>query len=330
MSNSKDKVYSVYNDAALFELKKLTDINISVCYTKEDILSDYCISKDTEYIFSTWGMPFFSKEEIHTVFPSLKHIFYAAGSVQHFARPFLESGIYVHSSYKANAIPVAEYTVSQIILANKGFFLNCFYQSNNLKQKAADIRNNIKGTYGCNVGIIGAGAIGSLVISMLKTSYKVNILVFDPFLSDDKALKMGVKKVSLNKLFSDCAVISNHLANNEQTKGMLDYSCFSLMGKYSTFINTGRGAQVIEKDLIKALKEDTTRCAVLDVTDPEPPSDDSPLFTMQNVFLTSHIAGSLSEELYRMSEYMVDEFKRVLLKEELCHQVTLEMLSTMA
>lgn len=60
-----------------------------------------------DYIFSTWGMPALSKEEVQRYFPNLKHVFYAAGTVQSFARPFLELGIPVHSAWRANGIPVA-------------------------------------------------------------------------------------------------------------------------------------------------------------------------------------------------------------------------------
>ena len=74
-----------------------------------------------DFIFSTWGMPALTKEEIREYFPNLKHVFYAAGTVQAFARPFLELGISVHSAWRANGIPVAEVTVSEILLANKGF-----------------------------------------------------------------------------------------------------------------------------------------------------------------------------------------------------------------
>ena len=73
-----------------------------------------------DYIFSTWGMLPLTKEQILTYFPNLKSVFYAAGTVQAFARPFLELGISVHSAWRANGIPVAEVTVSEILLANKG------------------------------------------------------------------------------------------------------------------------------------------------------------------------------------------------------------------
>ena len=76
----------------------------------------------TVYLFSTWGMPPLTEAQIREYFPSLKAVFYAAGSVQHFARPFLNCGVKVFSAWAANGVPVAEYTVAQIVLAGKGFF----------------------------------------------------------------------------------------------------------------------------------------------------------------------------------------------------------------
>ena len=104
-------------------------------------------------------MPEFTEDEIKTYLPNLKAIFYGAGSVQSFARPFLNCGVRVFSAWAANAIPVAEFTVAQIILAN-----------------------------------------------------------------------------------------------NEQTKSVLNGKLFEKMQPYATFINTGRGAQVVEQELIDILK----------------------------------------------------------------------------
>lgn len=330
LGNSPDRLYSVYNKEILEDISTLTSLEINKCYTKDFILQNPKAFKDTQYIFSTWGMPIFDKEEIREFFPSLKHIFYAAGSVQSFAKPFMDCEVSIHSAYMANAIPVTEYTVSQIILANKGFFLNCLYQSSGQIEMAMELRKHIKGTFGCNVGIIGAGAIGKKVISMLNQSYNVNILVFDPFLDNKSAEAMNVQKTTLLNLFSQCNVISNHLADNLDTKNMINYECFNLMGKYSVFLNTGRGAQVVEEDLIKALIEDQTRCAVLDVTFPEPPLENSAFYSLPNVFLTSHIAGSMGDELYRMSSYMLDEFRSALTDKKFNHLITKKMLKTMA
>lgn len=295
-------------------------------YNKEDILKDADSFKDTEFIFSTWGMPAFTEQEIKAFLPNLKAVFFAAGSVQHFARPFLNCGVKVFSAWAANAVPVAEYTVAQIILANKGFFKTMRYTDLIVSQKTSE---NYSGNYGVKVGIIGAGMIGSLVIKMLK-AYHIEVLVYDPFLPEEKAEALGVKKCTLETLFQQCQVVSNHLANNEQTEGMLNGSLFNLMKPYATFLNTGRGAQVVEQDLINTLKARPDLTAVLDVTCPEPPEKDSELYTLENCILTPHIAGSLGNELCRMDEYMRTEYENFVANKPCKYEVTMEMLKTMA
>ena len=84
--------------------------------TKEEILASPAQYRDTRYLFSTWGMPRFEEQEIRNCLPSLRAVFYAAGSVQSFAAPFLDAGVAVFSARAANAVPVAEYTVAQILL----------------------------------------------------------------------------------------------------------------------------------------------------------------------------------------------------------------------
>ncbi len=125
-------------------------------------------------------------------------------------------------------------------------------------------------------------------------------------------------------------MISNHLANNSETVGIINKNHFSRMKSHASFINTGRGAQVVEEDMVEALRRNKTISAVLDVTYPEPPEQDSPLYTLDNVFLTPHIAGSLGNEVHRMGEYMLDEFRKYDRGEAVRYSVTLEMLKTMA
>jgi phosphoglycerate dehydrogenase-like enzyme len=96
----------------------------------------------------------------------------------------------------------------------------------------------------------------------------------------------------------------------------------------ATFINTGRGAQVNEADMIDVLKARPDLTALLDVTFPEPPVEGSELYTLPNVKLSSHIAGSLNDEVHRMSEYMIDEFKRFISGGELRYEVTEDILIT--
>lgn len=294
-------------------------------YTKAQVLADSRF-RETEVIFSTWGMPVFTEAEIQASLPSLKAVFYGAGTVQQFARPFLNCGVRVFSAWAANAVPVAEYTVAQILLANKGFFATMGYRSRAAAKKEIA---HFPGNYGVKVGIIGAGMIGRLVIGKLK-EYCLEVLVFDPFLPEDKAKALGVTKVSLETLFAQCQVVSNHLANNEQTKGMLKGVHFASMLPYATFLNTGRGAQVVEQELVQVLIARPDLTAILDVTFPEPPVEGSPLYTLPNCILTPHIAGSLGNEVRRMGAYMMAEYENFSQNKPCQYEVTPEMLKTMA
>ena len=323
-----DKIFHVYAEETICKLQALTKIEKKI-YTKADVLREPSMFSDVEFIFSTWGMPEFSEEQIKSCFPSLKCVFYGAGTVQKFARPFLASNVNIFSAWAANAVPVAEMTVAEIILANKGYFLTSrlFRKEGNRAAKSAFYKCH--GNYGETVGIIGAGMIGRLVIEMLK-SYRLNVLVFDPFLPDEKAAELGVEKCDLPTLFERSFVVSNHLANNAQTVGMLNYDLFSKMRGNAVFVNTGRGAQVVEDDLVRILSERSDLTALLDVTYPEPPVENHPFYTLENCILTPHIAGSAGDEVARMGEYMLHEFESYLAGEPTKYHVTVKMLETMA
>lgn len=324
------RVFRIYHGDCFAALQKEADLEPTL-YTKDDVLKDPQAFSKVETIFTTWGMPAFTEEEIRNAFPSLKAVYYAAGSVRYFAAPFFSCGVRVHSAWAANAVPVAEYTTAQILLANKGFFKSCRLCSKEraLRDEAKRYAEEKSGNFDASVGIIGAGMIGKMVIRALK-SYDLKVLAYDKFLSKEELAALGVEKVTLDALFSRCDTISNHIANLPETVGMLRYEHFSRMKKNATFINTGRGAQVVEEDLLRALIEEPDRTAILDVTDPEPPFENSKLYNLPNVFLTPHIAGSSGNEVRRMGEYMLEEYRRGAQNERFLYGVTPKMLETMA
>lgn len=328
LCDKPDNKSYVYSNEVTERLKSSLSLEDTV-YSKADVQNAKESFADVKIIFSTWGMPSFTADEIQNFFPSLECVFYGAGSVQSFARPFLECGVKVFSAWAANAVPVAEMTVAQIILANKGYFLTSrIYRESGNKAAKAEFKK-CRGNYGETVGIIGAGMIGKLVIQMLK-QYKLNVIVFDPFLPDEKALELGVEKCSLDDVFTRAFVVSNHLANNAQTVGMLNYELFSKMRENAVFINTGRGAQVVEDDLVRILSERPDLTALLDVTYPEPPVEGHPFYSLKNCILTPHIAGSAGDEVVRMAEYMADELEAYLTGKPTRYEVNAEMLRTMA
>ncbi len=307
---------------------------IDVCpeiICRENLEKNKDFLSEVEVAFSAWDTPTFTEDEVRTYFPNLKILFYGAASVRYFAEPFMNAGVRVLSSWRIMAVPVAQFTVAQIVLANKGALRTLKMYKEQSYGIARDLPDKqYPGSYKTKVGILGAGAIGSLVIKMLK-DYNVDVMVYDPFLSDERAAELGVEKYSLEEVFSECQTISNHIANNPQTVGMLDYSLFSRMGENATFINTGRGAQVVEADLIRALKEKPDRSAILDVTYPEPVKRDSEFLSMDNVFLFPHMAGYARDEVLMFSDFMIKQLDHYINNEEFDNcEVTKEMLATMA
>lgn len=286
---------------------------------------------DCDALFATWGMPALSEAELAAALPRLRAVFYAAGSVQAFARPLLACGVAVFSAWAQNAVPVAEMAVSQILLANKGFFRFRFGPKDPAAGEAErHAAAAYPGNLGCRVGLLGAGGrIGSLVARALR-EHRVEVLGYDPFLPDARAAELGVRKAGLEEIFGTCQTVSNHLADNPATRGLLGYALFSRMLPTATFLNTGRGAQVVETDLARALREEPGRTAVLDVTFPEPPAADSPLRALPNVLLTPHFAGSSGGEVRRMGEAMLVAFRDWRVGRPSPTRVDAAMLETMA
>jgi phosphoglycerate dehydrogenase-like enzyme len=328
LKSGSNNINRVYSRRSRRIIQEHVDMTPGVINT-ENIQKRVDDVQGIEAAFSTWGMPVFSAEEIGRYFPKLKVLFYGAGSVQRFARPFLEQGITVVSAWGANGVPVAEYTASLILLVNKGFFPVLNTYTANGHREARTLSEGFPGNYRTKTGIVGAGMIGSLVIKLLNKT-DLDLMVFDPYLPDADAEALGVKKVSLEELFASCQTISNHLANLPATKGILNKTLFERMPETAAFINTGRGAQVVEADLVEALKEEPGRTAILDVTDPEPVPADSELLRMPNVIITPHIAGSTGSEVMRMGDYMAEELVRYIRGTNLKYAVTLSMLERMA
>jgi phosphoglycerate dehydrogenase-like enzyme len=320
-------IHKIYNEDSIGKICKFAEV-FPQLITRVNMEEHKEYLKEVEVVFSTWGMPDLSEEEIGQYLPKLKALFYGAGSVQAFARPFLNKNITVLSAWAANAVPVAEYTTAQILLANKGFHQNALLAKKSRKS-ANEFSQSFPGNYSVKVGILGAGMIGTKVIEFLKP-FNIQVMVYDPYLSDERAEKLEVEKCTLAEIFSECQTISNHIANIPATQGLLNHEHFNNMLPNATFINTGRGAQVVEEDLIKALKAVPTRTALLDVTFPEPPMPDSEFLKMNNVILTTHIAGSMSCEVARMGCYIADEFVNYISNKELKYKVTKNMLETMA
>lgn len=316
----------VYTPKVLEKLSNCGELSPRI--NKKNIEEHKDFLKGCEIAFATWGMPQFTKEEIAEYMPDLKAVFYAAGTVQYFARPFLESGIKVYSAFAANAVPVAEYTFAQIVLAAKGYF-QAAKNYRILPVRALVYANSCTGNYGCKVGLVGLGAIGKMVAERLKV-LDVEVYACDPFVAKEIAVELGVTLVDMETLFSECDIISNHLANKPELENIFNYKLFKKMKKRSTFINTGRGAQVAEYSLALSLLLHPSRTFVGDVIKHEFFPYINPLFWVPNAILTPHIAGSTGNEPQRMAYYMMEEMESFLSGKDTRYEVTLEALERMA
>jgi phosphoglycerate dehydrogenase-like enzyme len=323
---SKRSYDLIYGEEERKDIEEAVDI-IGPVHTPDEVRENPEILKDVELIFSGWGGPKVD-EEFLAAAPNLKIVFYGAGSVKGIVSPaFWKRGVRITSAYAANGIPVAEYTLSQILFSLKRGWH--FALSIKKEGKYPDSREGVLGSYNRTVGIISLGMIGRYVCRLLKP-FDLKVIAYDPYADEAMAEELGVELCGLEELFKRSDVVSLHTPWLPETEGMITGAHFESMKKYGVFINTARGAVVREKEMIEVLKRRPDIQAILDVTWPEPPVPGSPLYTLPNVVLTPHIAGSLGKECNRMGRYMVEELRRYLNGEELKWEITESRASILA
>jgi len=284
-----------------------------------EVLKQRDALRHVKVIFSGWGAPPLNAANL-ALMPALRAVFHAGGSVKFLVSDALWArGIRVSSAGQKNAIPVAEFTLSQIIFCLK----HGWQRVAQYREKKSYDRNapHMPGAYRSTVGLLSLGHSGRLVAELLRI-LDVNIIAYDPFVPASEAAELGVKLVSLETVFAAADVVSCHTPHLPSTTHMLRRQHFDSMKPGASFINTARGGVVHEPELVSVLKRRTDLFAVLDVTDPEPPPPDSILFKLPNVVITPHIAGSLGNECRRLGRMAIDEFRRYVRGEPLLGEVT--------
>jgi phosphoglycerate dehydrogenase-like enzyme len=317
----------VFDEKSVQQIKKITQ-NDGALHSRQSVLAKPADYADVEIVFSSWGCPRFDEELLESL-PSLKALFYAAGSVRGFITDaFWNHNILVTSAYRMNAIPVAEFTVATITLCLKRFWN---YASALQSGQQGDDHGSIPGVYhGSKVGIISLGAIGQLVCEKLK-SLDVDVIAYDPFASDTMFEACGAEKSeTLDSIFASCDVVSLHTPWLPSTENMITGDHLRSMREGTTFINTSRGMVVDEPAMIEVLKERPDITAILDVIRDEANRLTSPLNELPNANLTPHIAGSKGRECFRMGAEAVKECERFLAGQEAITPVTKEKMELIA
>lgn len=298
---------ALFSDRLRCRLATIADCDFDQIINNFDLVGDDLL-KEVDVLLTGWFAPSISAEVLERM-PRLGLIAHAGGTVKEHVDPVCwERGITVTTAAAANAVPVAEFTLAQILLAGKSTLAAThLYRQRQVKlDREAEFPDT--GNYEKTVGIIGASTIGRLVIDRLKP-FDLNVLLYDPTVDAREAHTLGVRKVDLQELMRLSDVVSLHAPVLPETIGMVGASELAAMPHGAMFINTARGDLVDHLALREELISNRIS-AVLDVTDPEPLEPGDPLFNLPNVQLTPHIAGSMGTELHRLTAYAIQEIER--------------------
>ncbi len=317
-----DRIYGPDQRAAI---EQMVDIDAEL-HTGETIEDRLDALTDVQVIFSGWGMPKVDAPLLAHA-PDLEIIFYGAGSIRGFATDAMwDRGIRVCSAWAANGVPVAEFSFANIILLLKRAWRHAL----DIKaQRRYSGKLPVPGAYGSTVGLVSLGEIGRQVCRRLQ-HLDVNVIAYDPYVDRQHTAELDAELVDLPDLFRRSDVVSIHTPWLPETEGMIGGELIGSMKSGAGLLNTSRGAVIDEPAMIEVLQRRDDLSAVLDVTHPEPPAEDSPLYTLPNVVLTPHIAGSMDGECRRMGQTMVEECRRWLAGEPLNYEVTRERAKRMA
>ncbi|MCW4020382.1 MAG: hydroxyacid dehydrogenase [Candidatus Bathyarchaeota archaeon] len=287
-------VRRVFNEELLDRMKEIFDVTMNPSDKNYDTNEVVGLVKGFDGVVTSWGCPSLTSEVFEKA-DSLKIIAHAAGTLRSIlSKDIVEKyviprNICVFSARRAIGLNVAEFTVGIMIAAKRRVVEHVLAFREKGVWKDPDISTNNEFLRGSIVGIVGASHVGREVIRLLKP-FDVEILVYDPYLSDWEAGHLGVEKVSLEELFRRSDFVSVHAPLTEETHHLIDERHLKLMRDGTVLVNTSRGTVIDHEALLKEC-ETQRILAALDVTEPEPLPPDSPFRKLRNVIVTPHIAG---------------------------------------
>ncbi|GAA0433784.1 hypothetical protein GCM10008983_07950 [Lentibacillus halophilus] len=219
-----------------------------------------------------------------------------------------DQGIYVTSTPEANANVVAEHVLAFMLALSKRITI----MDEALKAGNFDIRQKVYSDdlEGKNVGVIGLGRIGKLVAEKAHYGFNMNVLGYDPYVT--QVPEFVAHKNELEDILQESDFISLHLPKLTSTKHIISSEQFNIMKKNAFFINASRGGTVDESALLSALKNKTIAGAGIDVFEQEPPNTNNELFSLENIIVTPHSAALSKEGARKMSLHAAKQIDQVL------------------
>ena len=228
-------------------------------------------------------------------------------------------GVVVMNTPDVNTISAAEHTIAIMLTLSR----NITTGDLGIKQGEWN-RHALVGTELRNktLGIVGLGKIGREVLTRCR-SFGMNILGYDPYISQDLFNVEEVKIVDIDELTAEADYITIHVPLNNSTHDLFDYDRLSSMKSTARIVNVARGGIINEIDLAKALKKGKIAGAAIDVFSSEPVEDTNPLLSAPNIVLTPHLGASTEEAKEAVSMAVCEQVRDYLIYEKLINAVNM-------
>src|SRR5271168_840575 len=178
---------------------------------------------------------------------------------------------------------------------------------------------------GKTLGVVGCGNIGAIVADR-ALGLKMRVIGYDPFLSEERAVDLGIERVSLDELLARADFVTLHTPMTEATRGMLDAKALKKLKPGARIINCARGGLIVEADLAAALDTGQVAGAAIDVFVDEPATE-NPLFGRDNVVATPHLGASTSEAQENVAVQIAEQMADFLLTGAVSNAVNMPSLS---
>jgi D-3-phosphoglycerate dehydrogenase / 2-oxoglutarate reductase len=199
-------------------------------------------------------------------------------------------GVVVMNTPFGNAITTAEHTVALMMALARQI-----PEADRTMRAGEWLKNRFVGVelYNKTLGIIGCGNIGSIVAER-ALGLRMKVIAFDPFLSPERAIELGVEKVPFEELLRRADFVSLHTPLTDKTRNIIDAAAIARMKRGVRIINCARGGLLVESALVDALRSGHVAGAALDVFETEPPTG-NPLIGLAQVVMTPHLGASTTE-----------------------------------
>ncbi len=234
-----------------------------------------------------------------------------------------QRGIVVMNTPYGNSITTAEHTIALLFaLAREIPAANASTQAGKW-EKSRFMGVELAGK---TLGVVGCGNIGSIVADRAQ-GLRMKVIAYDPFLSAERAVDLGVERVSLDELLGRADFITLHTPLTEQTRNLIDAAAFAKMKDGVRLINCARGGLVVEADLAAALDSGKVAGAAVDAFVEEPAPQSNPLFGRDNVVATPHLGAATSEAQENVAVQIAEQMSDYLLTGAVSNAVNMPSLT---